>query len=240
MKDASEGHDPYTYVMAIERYGRVQGMPTYVAMSRAWRGLDVTLRRDVDEPNSTTTASQFAETLRKKLPIWKELYAPYGRSRYARHDNQDSVTNARRHQAADYGAWRNEQGLAAPSGAKTTTPTTSKALPPPARNTYRQPYNPSVNPPRQQQYYTAQPQPRDQPYFSQPRQQANQLPPQAPPKPKELSRNPAQTFHAEAEGPETLENTPEENPQAYYADVEALENDDPLDDYEHFVYTYSA
>ncbi|KAK7700568.1 hypothetical protein SLS57_012062 [Botryosphaeria dothidea] len=169
----------------------------------------------------------FAETLRKKLPIWKELYAPYGRSRYARHDNQDSVTNARRHQAADYGAWRNEQGLAAPSGAKTTTPTTSKALPPPARNTYRQPYNPS--------YYTAQPQPRDQPYFSQPRQQANQLPPQVPPKPKELSRNPAQTFHAEAEGPETLENTPEENPQAYYADVKAPENDDPLDDYKYFI-----
>lgn len=97
-----------------------------------------------------------------------------------------------------------------------------------------------MNPPRQQQYYTAQPQPRDQPYFSQPRQQANQLPPQVPPKPKELSRNPTQTFHAEAEGPETLENTLEENPQAYYADVKALENDDPLNDYEHFVYTYLA
>lgn len=38
------------------------------------------------------------------MPLWREEYAQYGRSRYNRYDSQNTVSNARRRQAADYSA----------------------------------------------------------------------------------------------------------------------------------------
>lgn len=237
--DVTENNDPYAYVMAIERYGRIQNLPTSTSMSRAWRGLDIVLRKQIDEPDEDTTAHEFAENLRKKMPLWREEYAQYGRSRYNRYDSQNTVSDARRRQAADYSAWRKEPGLSALSGAKATPQTTLKASPAPAHNFNKQPYQPtSVNLPRQQRYAAPQ-QLRNQPSYIQPHQKL-QTPP-VPPKPQGLNYPNAQTFHSEAEEPYPLEDSSEDDPQAHYSSAEVHNDDnDSMDDRHHYVYSHSA
>lgn len=74
MNDARQGRPPRAYAQNILRHAKAAHMTSvYNQLSLAWNNLALEFRRDVPEPTSATTLSQFLNQIDSKKNIWYEM-----------------------------------------------------------------------------------------------------------------------------------------------------------------------
>lgn len=66
---------PFDYVLALEHYGRIQGLPPHSTVIQAWKGIEKVLQRDIPMPTRfDDDLREVAMQMQEKLPLWQELH----------------------------------------------------------------------------------------------------------------------------------------------------------------------
>ena len=111
MNDARQGRSPRSFAQNMLRHTKAAQLTSvYNQLSLAWNNLALEFRRDIPEPATTTTLSQFLGQLDFKENLWHEMARQQGRSQ----PQQDRRSSSLPKQSGQYASSNRQGGFSKP------------------------------------------------------------------------------------------------------------------------------